>query len=291
MITSSRRKPRLPSHRLPLIPVLLVVPVALTGLYAAGVPWVVTALDAFWAGVDHLGRYTEVLWAVANLSWVGVAWLFLRLHRLTQWNQQVLSALKAAMDEAEVVRALGRNVLADLAHTRGIPRRDRTWVSSMLAALTPPDHDDTAGTQEQQWHPGAATKEPDENEMNNDAHAGASPTGAAEPGIREVVRDLTGHLGPTLVAVMAGSQDPGIAVQWAGDDGPAPDPPAESKLRLAHRVWAGLSAAEGDEVARLWFLGTNPWLDGISPVEAIAQGRAQAVLGAARAMIEDRHAG
>ncbi len=233
----------------------------------------------------------SALWAVANLSWVGVAWLFLRLHRLTQWNQQVLSALKAAMDEAEVVRALGRDVLADLAHTRGIPRRDRAWVSSMLAALTPPDHDDTAGTQEQQWHPGAAMKEPDENEMNNDAHTGASPTGAAEPGIREVVRDLTGHLGPTLVAVMAGSQDPGIAVQWAGDDGLAPDPPAESKLRLAHRVWAGLSAAEGDEVARLWFLGTNPWLDGISPVEAIAQGRAQAVLGAARAMIEDRHAG
>ncbi|MCM3688295.1 hypothetical protein [Kocuria rosea] len=134
-------------------------------------------------------------------------------------------------------------------------------------------------------------KEPDENEMNNDAHAGASPTGAAEPGIREVVRDLTGHLGPTLVTVMAGNQDPGIVVQWAGDDGLTPDPPAESKLRLVHRVWTGLSAAEGDEVARLWFLGTNPWLNGISPVEAIAQGRAQAVLGAARAMIEDRHAG
>ncbi|MCM3688296.1 hypothetical protein [Kocuria rosea] len=150
MTTSFRRKPRLPSRRLPLISVLVVLPVALMGLYVAGVPWVVTALDAFWEGVDHLGRYSELLWAVTALSWVGVAWLFLRLHRLTQWNQQVLSALKAAMEEAEVVRALGRNVLADLAHTRGIPRRDRAWVSSMLAALTPPDHEDTAGTQEQQ---------------------------------------------------------------------------------------------------------------------------------------------
>ncbi|MFI7580336.1 hypothetical protein [Kocuria kalidii] len=90
---------------------------------------------------------------------------------------------------------------------------------------------------------------------------------------------------------MAGSQDPGIAVQWAGDDGPAPDPPAESKPRLAHRVWVVLTVAEGDEVARLWFLGANPWLDGISPVEANSQGRAQAVLGAAQAMIDDRHAG
>ncbi len=149
MITSSRRKPRLPSRHLPLISVLLVVPVALTSLYVAGVPWAVTLLDGFWAGVDHLGRYTELLWTVTALSWGGVAWLFLRLHRLTQWNQQVLSALKAAMDEAEVVRALGRSVLADLAHTRGIPRKDRAWASSMLAALTTPDRDDTAGTQEQ----------------------------------------------------------------------------------------------------------------------------------------------
>lgn len=150
MITSSRRKPRLPSRRLPLISVLLVVPVALTGLYVAGVPWAVTALDGFWEGVDHLGRYTELLWAVTALSWAGVAWLFLRLHRLTQWNEQVLSALKAATDETEVIRILGRSVLADLAHTRGIPRKDRAWASSMLAALTPPDHDATADPQERQ---------------------------------------------------------------------------------------------------------------------------------------------
>lgn len=152
MITSPRRRPRLPSRRVPLIPALLVLglPMVLTGLYVAGVPWGVTLLDGFWEGGDHLGRYTELLWTVTSLSWVGVAWLFLRLHRLTQWNQQVLSALNAAMDEAEAIRVLGRSVLADLARARGIPRRDREWVSSMLAALTPPDPDDTAGPQEQQ---------------------------------------------------------------------------------------------------------------------------------------------
>lgn len=56
-------------------------------------------------------------------------------------------------------------------------------------------------------------------------------------------------------------------------------------------MWAVLPAAEGDELARLWFLGANPWLEGISPVRAIAQGYSQAVLGAAQAMTEDRHAG
>ncbi|MEX5235990.1 hypothetical protein [Kocuria arenosa] len=137
MIASPQRKPRLPHRRPPLIPALLVVPVMLTGLYLAGVPWVVTGLDAFWEGVDHLGQYSELLWAVTAISWLGVALLFLRLHRLTQWNQRVLSALKAAMDEAEEIRALGRSVLADLAQARGVPRKDRAWASSMLAALTP----------------------------------------------------------------------------------------------------------------------------------------------------------
>lgn len=126
----------------------------------------------------------------------------------------------------------------------------------------------------------------DGNELNNDAH-----TGGPRPGIREVVRDLTGHLGPTLVAVLAGHQDPGVAGRWAQEDGPAPDPSAESRLRLAHQVWAGLATVEGDEVARLWFLGANPWLGEVSPVKAIAQARAQAVLGAAQAMIDDQHSG
>lgn len=142
MIASPQREPRPPHRRPPLLLALLVVPVVLTSLYLAGVPWAVTGLDAFWEAVDHLGQYSELLWAVTALSWVGVALLFLRLHRLTQWNQRVLSAFKAATDEAEVIRELGRSVLADLAKTPGIPRKDRAWVSSMLAALTPPHADE-----------------------------------------------------------------------------------------------------------------------------------------------------
>ena len=93
--------------------------------------------------------------------------------------------------------------------------------------------------------------------------------------------------GPPLVAVLAAHHDSRIAHRWARGDGPAP--PAESRLRLAHRVWDLLPGVEGEEVARLWFLGANPWLGEVSPVEAIAQGRAQEVLGAAQAVIEDRY--
>lgn len=150
MIASPQRKSRLPRYRLPLLPALLAVPVVLTGLYVAAVPWAVAALDGFWEGVDRLGRYSELLWAVTALSWAGVALLFLRLHRLTQWNQRVLSALKAATDDAEVIRELGRNVLADLAHARGVPRKDRAWVSSMLAALTPPPLEETPDHEDEQ---------------------------------------------------------------------------------------------------------------------------------------------
>ena len=31
----------------------------------------------------------------------------------------------------------------------------------------------------------------------------------------------------------------------------------------------GAASVEGEHVARLWFVGANPWLDEISPIEAI----------------------
>ncbi|MEF9982753.1 MAG: hypothetical protein RR762_15280 [Glutamicibacter sp.] len=45
-----------------------------------------------------------------------------------------------------------------------------------------------------------------------------------------------------------------------------------------------VSDVDGEQVARQWFLGANPWLDEISPVEAIYQDRFKAVIDAAEAM-------
>jgi hypothetical protein len=57
-------------------------------------------------------------------------------------------------------------------------------------------------------------------------------------------------------------------------DGPEPRPEAQARLQLAHRAWTAVSRAEGEHVAKLWFVGANLWLDEISPIEAIKGMRA-----------------
>jgi hypothetical protein len=137
MITSPQRKPILAPRRIPILLTLLGLVVVLTGLYLVGVPWVVAALDAFWEGVDHLGRYSELLWAVTGLSWAGVVFLLLHLQRLARWNQRVDAALKAATGDSGSERERGREALVELSRTRGIPRQEREWVELLLSIVSP----------------------------------------------------------------------------------------------------------------------------------------------------------
>lgn len=119
-------------------------------------------------------------------------------------------------------------------------------------------------------------------------------TGFAETarlGIREVVRQLNAALGASLVAALAGKKDPRISYKWAREDGAEPSTAAVQRLLLAHRAWREVSQSEGEHVARLWFIGANPWLDEISPIEAITKLESKKVMNAARAMVEDRFAG
>ena len=111
--------------------------------------------------------------------------------------------------------------------------------------------------------------------------------GTARLGIREVVRQLNAALGATLVAALTGSKDPRISYKWARENGPEPKPAAVQRLLLAHRAWIAVSTNEGEHVARLWFIGANPWLGEISPIEAIANMESRKVMDAAQAMIDD----
>ena len=127
--------------------------------------------------------------------------------------------------------------------------------------------------------------------MSTSIDIGAAHAGTARLGIREIVRQLNSALGATLVAALAGSRDPKISYKWARADGPEPKPEAQARLQLAHRAWTAVSGVEGEPVARLWFIGANPWLGEISPIEAISELRAREVMDAAVAMTEDRFAG
>lgn len=108
--------------------------------------------------------------------------------------------------------------------------------------------------------------------------------------IRECVRRLNDRLGPTLVSSLAGSTDPQHARTWVtGAVGPSTE--ATQRLRTAYAAWCNVSEAEGDAVARAWFIGANPWLDDGSPVNALRHGRLDAVARAADAIVEDSFSG
>lgn len=109
--------------------------------------------------------------------------------------------------------------------------------------------------------------------------------------VHEIARQLNSALGPTLVAVLTGTPDRMISHQWARLGGPEPTPEAQERLQLARRAWRIVSGAEGEDTARLWFIGANPWLGETSPIEAISQMRAKEVMVAATATMEDTFAG
>jgi hypothetical protein len=127
--------------------------------------------------------------------------------------------------------------------------------------------------------------------MSMSIDVGTAHGGTARLGIREIVRHLNSALGATLVAALAGSKDPKISCRWARTDGAVPRPEAQARLQLAHRAWTAVSSVEGEHVARLWFLGANPWLGEVSPIEAIKEMRAKDVMAAAPAMTGDRFSG
>lgn len=122
-------------------------------------------------------------------------------------------------------------------------------------------------------------------------HTGAVHAETARLNVREIVRQLNGALGATLVATLAGNKDSKISYRWAREDGPVPKDESVARLQLAHRAWSTLSAVEGEHVARMWFIGANPWLGEVSPVQAIRDNRSKDVMNAVTAMVEDRFAG
>lgn len=96
-----------------------------------------------------------------------------------------------------------------------------------------------------------------------------------------VAARLQEALGREVVAAIAG-RDPRQVSRWVA--GTARPPLREMQLlRDTYQIVQVLADVEADEVVRAWFLGMNPQLEDISPMEALAAGRVRDVLGAARA--------
>lgn len=104
--------------------------------------------------------------------------------------------------------------------------------------------------------------------------------------IHQIALELNNALGSTLVAALTGSKDRKQPIRWAKPDGPKPSNGFTRHLQLAHRPWTRLEQAEGEHIARGWFIGGNPLLDEDTPLTAIREDRSKKVSAAARAFIE-----
>ncbi|MGP4917844.1 hypothetical protein ACTXLB_11795 [Brachybacterium tyrofermentans] len=109
--------------------------------------------------------------------------------------------------------------------------------------------------------------------------------------IRELTRRLNASLGGTLVSALAGSSDSKSSHRWAKATGPQPRPETIKRLVFAYEQWQKVAEAEGEHVARVWFIGANPWLGYDTPVNAIREGRLPEVATAAQALVDDTFSG
>jgi hypothetical protein len=127
--------------------------------------------------------------------------------------------------------------------------------------------------------------------MIGTTHITTAHTRTIKLDIREITRRLNGALGATLVASLSGTKDAKLPYRWAKADGPAPKNEAMRRLQFAYEQWTKLAEAEGEHVARAWFIGANPWLDYDTPVTAIREDRFKDAAKAVQAVIDDSFSG
>jgi hypothetical protein len=120
---------------------------------------------------------------------------------------------------------------------------------------------------------------------------GTAIEGGVEVDMNEIIRQLNAELGPTLVSAVAGSRDPDAYQEGYTSIGPCPTPEMIRRLRFAYVAWVAVAAAEGDDVARIWFIGSNPLLGGDTPIDAIREGRFRETETAVAAFVHGGFAG
>ncbi len=87
-----------------------------------------------------------------------------------------------------------------------------------------------------------------------------------------VAKELSGLLGPRLVAYLAGVTETRAVHQWASGERKLRDPEKERILRLALRIARLISDHDTPRVAQSWFQGLNPQLDDRSPARLLREG-------------------
>jgi hypothetical protein len=102
-----------------------------------------------------------------------------------------------------------------------------------------------------------------------------------------LVSDLQDLLGQKLVAFAVGERHPSVIGQYArAERGPGPETLAQ--LVDLHTVVAVLRRGMRESSIKAWMMGGNTRLAGVAPIEAVHEGRADEVMGAAGAFVTGR---
>ena len=105
---------------------------------------------------------------------------------------------------------------------------------------------------------------------------------ATAASVSEIARHLQEVLSRRLTAYVAGVQDGKTVTRWAnGEVTEVRDIDVEQRLRTAYEISLLLLTQESPQTVRAWFIGMNPELDDVAPVEAIRDGNLKDALLAA----------
>lgn len=100
----------------------------------------------------------------------------------------------------------------------------------------------------------------------------------------DLVSALQEKFSRRLTAYMAGVDNAKTVTRWAsGEVSSIRDYEMEQRLRTAYETFLLLANFESVNTVKAWFIGLNPQLDDVAPIDAIREGRLKDVLAAARA--------
>jgi hypothetical protein len=106
---------------------------------------------------------------------------------------------------------------------------------------------------------------------------------AMQASISDIARHLQEVLSRRLTAFAAGVQEGKTVTRWAnGEVTEIRDVEVERRLRTTYEISQLLLLQESPQTVKAWFIGMNPELDDVSPVEAIHDGNLKGALIAAR---------
>lgn len=102
--------------------------------------------------------------------------------------------------------------------------------------------------------------------------------------LNELVSALQARLSRRITAYIAGVDSVKTVTRWAsGEVATVRDHEMEQKLRTAYEVFLLLTNYESVNTVKAWFIGLNPQLGDVAPIDALREGRLKEVLSAARA--------